>query len=87
LRKVASTISKNQITNGGPIILYQPENEYTPWESAPTVDPQYMQNIMDSVRAAGVLVPFINNDQWPAGDAVPGSGVGAVDIYGHDDYP
>lgn len=46
-----------------------------------------MQNIMDSVRAAGVLVPFINNDQWPAGDAVPGSGVGAVDIYGHDDYP
>ncbi|KAL2869525.1 glycoside hydrolase family 35 protein [Aspergillus lucknowensis] len=87
LRNVARVISKNQITNGGPVILYQPENEYTPWENATSVDPDYMQNIMDSVRAAGVVIPFINNDQWPAGNAVPGSGVGAVDIYGFDAYP
>lgn len=87
LTSVARTIAKNQITNGGPIILYQPENEYTPWENASTVDPQYMQNIMDTAREAGVVIPFINNDQWPAGDAVPGSGVGAVDIYGFDAYP
>ncbi|KAF7168162.1 hypothetical protein CNMCM5623_001264 [Aspergillus felis] len=65
---------------------YQPENEYTPWENATSVDPQYMQNIMDTAREAGVVIPFISNDQWPAGDFLPGSGVGAVDIYGHDAY-
>ena len=84
---VARTIAKNQITNGGPVILYQPENEYTPWENASTVDPQYMQNIMNTASEVEVVIPFINNDQWPAGDAVPGSGVGAVDIYVHDAYP
>ncbi|GIC84200.1 glycoside hydrolase family 35 protein [Aspergillus udagawae] len=87
LTNVARTIAKNQITNGGPIILYQPENEYTPWENATSVDPQYMQDIMDAAREAGVVIPFISNDQWPAGDFLPGSGVGAVDIYGHDAYP
>lgn len=83
----AAIIAKNQITNGGPIILYQPENEYTSFSDGFSFDPQYMQDIMDSARAAGVVIPFINNDAAADGHDAPGSGVGAVDIYGHDSYP
>lgn len=42
---------------------------------------------MDTARAAGIEVPFINNDAWAGGHDAPGSGVGAVNIYGHDSYP
>jgi beta-galactosidase len=42
---------------------------------------------MDSARDAGVIVPFINNDAAALAHDAPGSGVGAVDIYGHDSYP
>ncbi|OKL56020.1 putative beta-galactosidase A [Talaromyces atroroseus] len=83
----AALIAKNQITNGGPIILYQPENEYTSFSDGFSFDPQYMQDIMDSARAAGIVIPFINNDAAADGHDAPGSGVGAVDIYGHDSYP
>jgi beta-galactosidase GanA len=83
----ASIIAKNQITNGGPIILYQPENEYTSFSNGFSFDPQYMQDIMDSARASGVVIPFMNNDAAAEGHDAPGSGVGAVDIYGHDSYP
>lgn len=84
---VAATLAKAQITNGGPVILYQPENEYTGFTNGQQFDPQYMQDVMDTARAAGIVVPFINNDAAPDGHDAPGSGVGAVDIYGHDSYP
>jgi beta-galactosidase len=38
-------------------------------------------------RKSGVLIPFIFNDAVPLGNFAPGTGVGAVDIYGFDDYP
>lgn len=89
MANVAATIAKAQITNGGPIILYQPENEYSGSccgvENFP--DGAYMQYVEDQARNAGVVVPFINNDVWAAGDNAPGTGKGAVDIYGHDAYP
>jgi beta-galactosidase len=46
-----------------------------------------MQDIMDTARKAGIIIPFISNDAGAYGNNVPGSGVGAVDIYGHDSYP
>jgi hypothetical protein len=49
---VSQIIAKNQITNGGPIILVQVENEYS--EGA-THNP-YMQQIIDLHRANGVVV-------------------------------
>lgn len=85
----AATIAKAQITNGGPIILYQPENEYTGAccgvDNFP--DPKYMQYVEDQARKAGVVIPLMNNDASPEGHNAPGTGVGAVDIYGHDSYP
>lgn len=86
---VSSTIAKAQITNGGPIILYQPENEYSGAccgvDNFP--DGSYMQYVENQARNAGVVVPLINNDAYPGGHNAPGTGKGAVDIYGHDSYP
>ena len=86
---MAATIAKAQITNGGPIILYQPENEYSGAccgvDNFP--DGAYMQYVEDQARNAGIVLPFISNDASPSGHNVPGSGAGAVDIYGHDSYP
>ena len=87
MSNVAKTIAGAQITNGGPVILYQPENEYTWSANGQTVpDGEYMQYIIDQARNAGIVVPMISNDAAPNGDDVPGSGIGAVDIYGHDAY-
>ncbi|KAI4602150.1 hypothetical protein KJ359_009387 [Pestalotiopsis sp. 9143b] len=85
--QIGTIIAKAQITNGGPVILYQPENEYS-W-GVPTrfPDGEYMQYVEDQARKAGIVVPIISNDAAPLGHNAPGTGVGEVDIYGHDDYP
>ncbi|KAF5675342.1 beta-galactosidase [Fusarium circinatum] len=84
---VAKIIAKAQITNGGPVILYQPENEYSAAQGTPFPNHDYLKYVNDQVRKAGVVVPLINNDAWPGGTGAPGTGPGAVDIYGHDGYP
>ncbi|KAK8111988.1 putative beta-galactosidase A [Apiospora kogelbergensis] len=88
MTNVCQKIAKAQITNGGPIILFQPENEYT-WGdgNTPFPDGTYMEYVMKQARDAGVVVPFISNDAAPLGHNAPGTGLGAVDIYGHDGYP
>ena len=86
VQRVAGIIAKAQITNGGPIILLQPENEYSqayPGVLFPNYD--YFQAVEDQYRKAGIVVPFISNDARPQGYFAPGNGsVGNVDIYGHD---
>ncbi|THZ30687.1 putative beta-galactosidase [Aureobasidium pullulans] len=108
-RQIGEIIAKAQITEGGPVILYQPENvlfmlyqvymrallilclllEYS---QAVSSDPEfpdqvYMAAVEKRFRDAGIVVPSILNDAYPHGFFVPGSGEGAVDIYGHDGYP
>ncbi|KAI2686525.1 CAZyme family GH35 [Penicillium roqueforti] len=89
IANVAATIAKGQITNGGPVILYQPENEYSGaccgYDGFP--DGAYMQYVEDQARNAGIVVPLISNDASAGGHNAPGTGEGAVDIYGHDSYP
>lgn len=46
-----------------------------------------MQYVIDQARKAGIVVPMISNDASPSGHNVPESGIGAVDVYGHDSYP
>lgn len=88
MKNIGATIAKAQITNGGPIILVQPENEYTQATSAikPFPDPVYMQYVQDQLRDAGIVVPLISNDASPKGYNAPGQPA-PVDIYGHDGYP
>ena len=86
---VGKKIASAQITNGGPIILVQPENEYSGavddvYGGFP--DPIYMQYVEDQLRDAGVVVPLISNDASPHGYNAPGQEA-PVDIYGHDGYP
>jgi len=89
VKSIGAIIAKAQITNGGPIILLQPENEYS--QATPNVNPfpdhDYFRAVEDQYRSAGIVVPFISNDARPQGYFAPGNGTGAVDIYGHDGYP
>ncbi|KAF5675754.1 beta-galactosidase [Fusarium heterosporum] len=87
VENVGAIIAKAQITNGGPVILYQPENEYSAAEGTPFPNHDYLKYVNNQVRKAGVVVPLINNDAWQGGTGAPGTGPGAVDIYGHDGYP
>ncbi|KAL4879548.1 glycoside hydrolase superfamily [Aspergillus karnatakaensis] len=103
LRTIGGMIAKAQIHNGGPVILLQPENEYTVCFEGPEyfqennytlgepglgcLDKDYMAYIQREYRKAGVRVPTISNDAILVGNWAPGSGVGAVDIFGFDSYP
>ena len=89
MSNVGKTIAKHQITNGGPIILVQPENEYTSVYDVPEFpDPVYMAYVENQLREAGITVPLILNDASMQGYFAPGwtNGTTAADvnIYGYD---
>lgn len=81
MANICGIIAKAQITNGGPVILFQPENEYTNFVDGSSADGPYFQYVIDQARKAGIVVPLISNDAKAAGHNAPGTGVGAVDIY------
>ncbi|KAI1490140.1 glycoside hydrolase superfamily [Biscogniauxia mediterranea] len=88
MSNIAKIISDAQITNGGPVILLQPENEYTGAASfLPFPDGAYMEYVIQQSKKAGIVVPIISNDASASGHNAPGTGEGEVDIYGHDHYP
>ncbi|KAK6071151.1 glycosyl hydrolase family 35 [Seiridium cupressi] len=82
------SIAKAQITNGGPVILVQPENEYSEAVSGyyPFPNADYMNFVEEQFRNNGIVVPLISNDVGPDGHNAPGQPA-PVDIYGHDGYP
>lgn len=85
--KIGKIIADAQITNGGPVVAFQAENEYTfgaSWVQWPDVE--YIDNVNKLFRDAGIVVPFINNEAAAIGLFVPGE-PGGPDIYGHDNYP
>jgi beta-galactosidase len=100
INNIGAIISKAQITNGGPIILFQPENEYTICAAAlaggsldsigelsTCLNRYYMADVEAMWREVGIVLPYLMNDALPIGNFVPGSGIGAADIYGFDGYP
>ncbi|KUJ19279.1 putative beta-galactosidase E [Mollisia scopiformis] len=93
LSVIGKIIADAQITNGGPVIMVQPENEYSTWpgESFAQFPELFNRELMtfteDRLRDAGIVVPFAINDNENMGYFAPGSGLGAVDIYGIDAYP
>ncbi|KAI1503315.1 glycoside hydrolase superfamily [Biscogniauxia marginata] len=88
MSNIGKIIADAQITNGGPVILLQPENEYTSASDfVPFPDGAYMEYVIQQARDAGIVVPSISNDARAAGHNAPGTGEGEVDIYGHDHYP
>ncbi|EGO22566.1 glycoside hydrolase family 35 protein [Serpula lacrymans var. lacrymans S7.9] len=85
LNSIAKIIARNQITEGGPIILVQAENEYS---VGPNNDP-YMQAIIDTYRGNGITIPITFNDQHggAAGNFSPDEPGTHVNIYCGDSYP
>ncbi|MFL6072288.1 MAG: beta-galactosidase [Mycobacteriales bacterium] len=77
-------IARHQVTRGGSVLLYQVENEY-----AVSTDAAYMQALQDKAHADGIEVPITTNDCCDAASwsSTWGSGPGAVQIPGVDDYP
>ncbi|MFI6987815.1 beta-galactosidase [Nonomuraea wenchangensis] len=84
LDRVNPIIARHQYGRGGPVILYNAENEYQV-----NTDAAYMQDIQDRARAAGIDVPITTNDCCDAGSwsSTWATGPGAVQIPGVDDYP
>ncbi|KAJ3511125.1 hypothetical protein NLJ89_g4278 [Agrocybe chaxingu] len=82
---ISQIIARNQITNGGPIILVQAENEYSASEN----NNPYMQAIIDLYRANGIVVPIFHNDVHAGrdGNYSPDRPGTKVDIHCADSYP
>ncbi|KAK7949744.1 (Trans)glycosidase [Apiospora saccharicola] len=94
ITKIGRLIAANQITEGGPVILNQIENEYqqpgTPQHDPDATQVTHMRQIESAFRSAGVVVPFTHNEKgmrsqsWSRDWQDVG---GAVDVYGLDSYP
>jgi len=74
--EIVPIMADYQLHKGGPVILFQIENELGDG------DPAYMQALYRMTRERGIIVPIFHNDsiawiQYP----------NSVDISGHDDYP
>jgi hypothetical protein len=64
MKEVNKILVKNQITEGGPIILYQIENELS--ETVHKADNTlviYMEQLKKSVRDSGIVVPLTHNEK------------------------
>ncbi|KAF8624403.1 hypothetical protein AX15_005885 [Amanita polypyramis BW_CC] len=72
----------NQITNGGPVIAIQIDNEY---EQFPIVQAEYFAELEAAYRASPIVVPLTYNDPGEGRNFI--NGTGAVDLYGFDSYP
>lgn len=89
--EVGEIIAKNQITNGGPVILAQVENELqeTRYEANNTLV-LYMEQLEAAFKDAGIVVPTTHNEKgfrsksWSTDYNNVG---GAVNVYGLDSYP
>jgi hypothetical protein len=88
---VGSIIAKNQITNGGPVILTQVENELqeTRYVANDTLV-VYMEQLKTTFKDAGIIVPLTHNEKgfrsksWSTDYNNVG---GAINVYGLDSYP
>ena len=91
MQEIGSIVAKAQITDGGPVVLWQPENEYTnPANNITFPNADYFGYVIDQARNAGIVVPIITNDASPKGIFSPGNATTphvGVDVYGHDSYP
>jgi hypothetical protein len=86
MAQMGAIIAKAQITNGGPVILVQPENEYTSFVDGEEPDQDYFIYVEEQLRKAGIVVPLINNEASAKGYVTPDTKAD-IDIYGFDGYP
>lgn len=91
IQNVGAIIAANQITEGGPVILSQVENELqqTVYSATNTLV-IYMEQIKTAFIEAGIVVPSTSNEKGLRGTgswSVDYQNVGgAVNVYGLDSY-
>ena len=91
ITEIDTILAKNQITNGGNVILVQIENELQETtHSATNTLVLYMEQIENATRNAGIMIPTSSNEKgersisWSTDYQDVG---GAVNVYGLDSYP
>ncbi|KAI1103222.1 glycoside hydrolase family 35 protein [Jackrogersella minutella] len=90
---VGKLIADAQISEGGPVVMLQPENEYDTWPDVNDTDfpaqlnRNYMEHVKKQFKKAGNVVPQMVNDHLYQGNWAPGSGLGETELYGIDAYP
>ncbi|KZV90500.1 glycoside hydrolase family 35 protein [Exidia glandulosa HHB12029] len=80
MKEMGARIAAAQITNGGPVILFQAENEYTGWASGYFEDFVFEKELLDTIHDTGIVVPTTHNDASPGGHYL------SVDLWGYDSY-
>ena len=78
VKNIGALIADAQITNGGPVILVQAENEYDYDESKGDPSPGYFGDVIQQLRDAGITVPITNNNAGINGNNAPGYNAGQV---------
>ncbi|KLO05165.1 glycoside hydrolase family 35 protein [Schizopora paradoxa] len=79
---IANLTAPNQITRGGPVIAVQVDNEYSQNGFG---RPEYFEELENTLRAAGIVVPTTYNDPGELESFI--NGTGSVNLYGVDAYP
>ncbi|EJD54069.1 putative beta-galactosidase A, partial [Auricularia subglabra TFB-10046 SS5] len=80
MKEMGTRVAANQITNGGPVILFQAENEYTSFANGFSEDFVFEKSLLQTIRDAGIVVPTTHNDASPSGHYL------SVDLWGYDSY-
>ena len=91
VQEIGAILKQNQVTEGGPVILTQIENELQETNHSPNNTlVLYMEQIEEAFRDAGIVVPLSSNEKgersesWSTDYEDVG---GAVNVYGLDSYP
>ncbi|KAJ3972272.1 glycoside hydrolase family 35 protein [Lentinula raphanica] len=77
---IINQTAPNQITEGGPVILLQVDNEYNQAEGA-----GYFAELESVYDNSTIVIPLTYNDPGEGDNFI--NGTGAVDLYGLDSYP
>ncbi|KAI0350174.1 hypothetical protein OH77DRAFT_1593752 [Trametes cingulata] len=80
--KIIEVTKPNQVTEGGPVLLLQIDNEYS---QTPASHAEYFADLESQYRTNGIVVPLTYNDPGERMQFV--NGTGAPDLYGLDFYP
>ncbi|KAJ7467866.1 glycoside hydrolase family 35 protein [Mycena galericulata] len=82
IQGIIEQTAPNQISNGGPVIAIQVDNEYS---QSPVTHAEYFAELEAVYHNSSINVPLTYNDPGEGSNFI--NGTGAVDLYGLDSYP
>ncbi|KAF5348545.1 hypothetical protein D9756_009580 [Leucocoprinus leucothites] len=82
IQGIINVTAPNQISNGGPVIAIQIDNEYS---QNPATHAGYFADLEAAYHNSPIVVPLTYNDPGQGRNFI--NGTGAVDLYGLDAYP